>query len=65
VPQSDPPALATAIGEILAMAAPLRDEMGMRGRRIVEKLCATKVIAAQAIDSYREAIDKFKSARMA
>jgi glycogen(starch) synthase len=65
VPPSDPSALATAIGEILAMAAPLRDEMGMRGRRIVEKLCATKVIAAQAIDSYREAIDKFKSARIA
>jgi glycosyltransferase involved in cell wall biosynthesis len=61
VPPSDPPALAAAIGEILSMAVAQRDQMGMRGRRIVERLCATPVIAAQAVDTYREAIDRFNA----
>ncbi len=61
VPPRDPAALAAAINDVLSLPAPQRDEMGARGRRIVERLCATPVIAAQAIDSYREAIDRFNS----
>jgi glycosyltransferase involved in cell wall biosynthesis len=56
VPPNDPQALAAAIAEILAMPAPQRDEMGARGRRIVERVCATSIIAAQTVAAYREVI---------
>ena len=55
----DPAALAAAIGEILAMAPGSRAEMGMKGRRSVEKLCATPTIAGQAVAAFREAIERF------
>lgn len=61
VPPGDPPALAAAISEILAMPEALRAEMGARGRRIVEDVCATPVIAAQAAAAYRAAIERYRS----
>jgi glycogen synthase len=61
VPPNDTHALAAALSEILAMPAPVRDEMGARGRRLVEQVCATPVIAAQAIAAYREAIGRYRS----
>ncbi|HKW81487.1 MAG TPA: glycosyltransferase family 4 protein, partial [Casimicrobiaceae bacterium] len=63
VPPHDPAALAAAIGDILAMAPPQRDEMGARGRRIVEALCATPTIAGQAVAAFREAIERFRAGR--
>ncbi|MEP7216133.1 MAG: hypothetical protein ABI782_07755, partial [Anaerolineaceae bacterium] len=54
-------ALASAISEILALPEAAREEMGARGRRIVENVCATSVIATQAVDVYREAIDRHTS----
>ena len=59
VPPNDARALAAALSEILAMPATARDEMGARGRRIVEQACATPVIAAHAIAAYREAIVRY------
>jgi glycosyltransferase involved in cell wall biosynthesis len=56
VPPDNPEALAAAISEVLAMPASQRDEMGARGRRIVERVCATQVIAAQTVAAYRDAI---------
>jgi glycosyltransferase involved in cell wall biosynthesis len=61
VPPNQPLALANAISEILAMPEHLREEMGARGRRIVENLCATPIIAQQATVVYREAIVRFNS----
>lgn len=61
VPPADPVALAAAISEILRLPESEREAMGARGRRIVEEVCATKVIAAQAVDAYREAIGRFAS----
>ncbi len=54
----DPDALAAALCDILAMPAALRDETGARGRRIVETVCATPVIAAQTVAAYRSVIDE-------
>ena len=56
VPPDNPEALAAAISEILAMPALQRDEMGARGRRIVEQACTAPVIAAQTVAAYREVI---------
>jgi len=56
VPPNDSSALAAAISEILAMPEPVRNEMGGRGRHMVEQVCAAPFIAAQAIAAYREAI---------
>jgi D-inositol-3-phosphate glycosyltransferase len=61
VPPRDPMALAAAISEILALPEAAREEMGARGRRMVENVCATSVIAVQAIHAYREAIQRFNS----
>jgi len=61
VPPGDAPALAAALSKILAMPSSIRDEMGARGRRLVEQLCATSVIAAQALTAYHEAIDVYHS----
>ena len=61
VPPNNPPALASAITDILAMPESLREEIGARGRRAVEMHCATPVIAAQAVTAYREAIDRFNA----
>jgi glycogen(starch) synthase len=58
VPPDDTNALAAAIGELLALPAEMLDEMGARGREIVERACAAPVIAAQAVDAYREAIGR-------
>ncbi len=43
VPPDDARALAAALSDILAMPASMRDEMGARGRRLVEQVCATPV----------------------
>lgn len=56
VPAGDPDALAGAISRILALPQPERDEMGERARRIVERACATPLIAAQTVEAYREVI---------
>ena len=56
VPPDDADALAAAISELLALPASSRDEMGTRGRRMVERVCATPVIAAQTISAYRSVI---------
>ena len=56
VPPDAPEALAAAISEILSMPSPEREAMGMRGRRIVERVCAPAVIAAQTVEAYREVI---------
>jgi D-inositol-3-phosphate glycosyltransferase len=59
VPPRDPEALASAISEILALPEAARAEMGARGRRMVENVCAPSVVAPQAVDAYREAIRRF------
>jgi glycosyltransferase involved in cell wall biosynthesis len=56
VPPDDAGALAAAISEILAMSERQRDEMGSRGRQLVERVCATPVIAAQTIEAYRDVL---------
>lgn len=61
VPPKDADALAAAISEILALPEQVREEMGARGRRMVEQVCATPVIAAQAVAAYREAIRRYRS----
>ncbi len=61
VPPGNADALAAAISELLAMPEATREEMGARGRRIVEQVCAMPVIAAQAVDVYREAIEQYRS----
>jgi glycosyltransferase involved in cell wall biosynthesis len=61
VPPRNPLALATAIREILALPEPARDAMGARGRRAVETACSTSVIATQAVEAYREAINRYAS----
>ncbi len=61
VPPRDPQALASAISEILALPGAAREEMGARGRRIVERVCAPSIIAAQAVEVYREAIERYHS----
>ena len=59
VPPRDPEALAAAISEILSLSDAERDAMGARGRRIVETVCATPVVATRAVEVYREAIERF------
>jgi glycosyltransferase involved in cell wall biosynthesis len=56
VPPNDPVALAGALSDLLALPAHIREEMGARGRRIVEQACALEVIAAQTVQAYRDVI---------
>jgi len=56
VPPDDFEALAAAISEMLSIPEPQREEMGVRARRIVERACATPVIAAQTVEAYRDVI---------
>lgn len=56
VPPENPEALAAALSEVLSLPDELRDEMGARGRRTVERACATSVIAAQTVAAYREVV---------
>jgi glycosyltransferase involved in cell wall biosynthesis len=56
VPAGDAEALAAAIGELLSLPESQREEIGRRGRRAVERACATPVIAAQTLEAYRDAI---------
>jgi len=60
VPPHDPRALASAISDILALPEAAREEMGARGRRTVQNACATSLIAGQAVEAYREAIDRYR-----
>ena len=57
VPPDDAQALAAAISEILAMPESRRIEMGARGRHLVERVCATRIIAAQSVAAYRSVIE--------
>lgn len=59
VPPHDVGALAGALAELLALPPAARDAMGARGRAMVERVCATSLIARQAIAAYREAIARF------
>jgi len=63
VPPRDPLALAQAILQILALPESAREAMGARGRRAVETACATPVIAGQAVEAYREAVDRYASCK--
>jgi glycosyltransferase involved in cell wall biosynthesis len=56
VPPNDAIALADALSQLLSAPQQRRDEMGMRGRRIVERACARDVIAAQTIEVYRDVL---------
>ena len=56
VPAGDASALAHALSEILALPVHIREEMGIRGRRIVERTCSRDFIARQTVEAYREVV---------
>jgi hypothetical protein len=38
------------------MAPAMREAIGARGRQIVERTCASAVVAAESVEAFREAV---------
>jgi glycogen synthase len=56
VPPGNPEALAERLSVALGMSQAAREAIGARGRGIVERRCASAVVAAESVEAFREAV---------